>query len=260
MVCWRLKLHRCFQLVRSALPLALARMLELDNALHRLSFAGSFEGILQNCGCRRDASFKIGCKMGATLKCEKKKNPVSHWPTGLFLRRFRMGLNQRPAQSDYRDWRGKNVLPDRHSLPSFFRQERDRNWYQWYKRKCRNWRKRWRKRTIWYSGDYCKRNAIRPVYYDQWNGAKDWHKVQNSPATYLSASSNGDCCPQRWSKRWLLGGRKKQIVFWYYASNHYRYVRLQRYYTNNIATDKDVIEIKEDEIWRKMRYEHCSMI
>ena len=34
--------------------------------------------------------------MGATLKCEKKKNPVNHRFTGLFLRRFRMmGLNQR---------------------------------------------------------------------------------------------------------------------------------------------------------------------
>ena len=44
-------------------------------------------------------------------------------------------------------------------------------------------------------------------------GAKDWHKVQNSSATYFSASGDGGCCPQRWSKRWLLGGRKKQIVF-----------------------------------------------
>ncbi len=52
--------------------------LELDNALHRLSFAESFEGILQNCGCRRGATFKNGCKLGATLKCEKKKSPVSH--------------------------------------------------------------------------------------------------------------------------------------------------------------------------------------
>jgi len=33
--------------------------------------------------------------MGATLKCEKKKSPVNHRFTGLFLRRFRMGLNQR---------------------------------------------------------------------------------------------------------------------------------------------------------------------
>ena len=30
--------------------------------------------------------------MGATLKCEKKKSPVNHRFTGLFLRRFRMGL------------------------------------------------------------------------------------------------------------------------------------------------------------------------
>ena len=44
-------------------------------------------------------------------------------------------------------------------------------------------------------------------------GAKDWHKVQNSSATYLSASGDGDCGPQRWSKRWLLGSCKKQIVF-----------------------------------------------
>ena len=37
-----------------------------------------------------------GCKMGATLKREKKKSPVNHRFTGLFLRRFRMmGLNQR---------------------------------------------------------------------------------------------------------------------------------------------------------------------
>ena len=29
------------------------------------------------------------------------------------------------------------------------------------------------------------------------SGVKDWHKVQNSSATYLSASGNGDCGPQR---------------------------------------------------------------
>ena len=70
--------------------------LELDNGSQILFFAESFEGILQSCGCWLSASFKIGCKLGATLKCIKKKNPVSRWPTGLFLWRFRMGLNQRP--------------------------------------------------------------------------------------------------------------------------------------------------------------------
>jgi hypothetical protein len=60
------------------LPLAIARTLELDNPLQILSFAESFEGILQRYGCRLGASFKDGCKMGATLKCDKKKNPVSH--------------------------------------------------------------------------------------------------------------------------------------------------------------------------------------
>jgi len=29
----------------------------------------------------------------------------------------------------------------------------------------------------------------------------------------MAQLNNGGCCPQRWSKRWLLGGRKKQIVF-----------------------------------------------
>jgi hypothetical protein len=52
--------------------------LELDNALQILFFAESFVGILQRYGCRLGASFKNGCKMGAILKCEKKKNPVSH--------------------------------------------------------------------------------------------------------------------------------------------------------------------------------------
>ena len=61
------------------------------------------------------------------------------------------------------------------------------------------------------------------------NGVKDRRKVQNPPATYLSASGNGCCCPKRWSKRWLLGSCKKQIVFYYNASHYNRFIRLQRY-------------------------------
>ena len=38
------KSHKHFQLVRSALPLALARTLELDNGSQILFFAESFEG------------------------------------------------------------------------------------------------------------------------------------------------------------------------------------------------------------------------
>ena len=70
--------------------------LELDNALQRLSFAGFTVLILQRSGCKPYMVQQIGCKLGAILKCEKKKSPVSRWPTGLFLMRFRMGLNQRP--------------------------------------------------------------------------------------------------------------------------------------------------------------------
>jgi len=69
-----MKHHECFQLVRSALPLALARTLVLDNALHRLSFAESFEGILQSCGCRLGASFKNGCNFEMWEKEESRKS------------------------------------------------------------------------------------------------------------------------------------------------------------------------------------------
>jgi hypothetical protein len=33
--------------------------------------------ILQRSGCKPYMGHEIGCKMGATLKCEKKKSPVN---------------------------------------------------------------------------------------------------------------------------------------------------------------------------------------
>ena len=63
--------------------------LELDNGSQLLFFAGSW--IVNSAKEKR-----IGYKLATNLKCEKKKSPVNHWFTGLFLMRFRMGLNQRP--------------------------------------------------------------------------------------------------------------------------------------------------------------------
>ena len=70
--------------------------LELDNGRNNYSLQDLGLLILQ----RRNTDWlqqnRIGYKLATILKCIKKKSPVSHWPTGLFLKRFRMGLNQRP--------------------------------------------------------------------------------------------------------------------------------------------------------------------
>ena len=59
--------------------------LELDNGRNNYSLQDLGLLILQRSGCKPYMEHGIGCKMGATLKCEKKKSPVNHWFTGLFF-------------------------------------------------------------------------------------------------------------------------------------------------------------------------------
>ena len=67
--------------------------LELDNALHILSFAGLWIVNSAKVSYGVATNIRNWLQIGYNFETYKKESPVSHWPTGLFLRRFRMGLN-----------------------------------------------------------------------------------------------------------------------------------------------------------------------
>ena len=70
--------------------------LELDNGWKIQNLAESFKFYSAEVWFCLATSIVFGYKLATNLKCIKKKSPVNRWFTGLFLRRFRMGLNQRP--------------------------------------------------------------------------------------------------------------------------------------------------------------------
>ena len=70
--------------------------LELDNGWKIQNPAESFKCYSAEVWFCLATSIVFGYKLATNLKCIKKKSPVNRWFTGLFLRRFRMGLNQRP--------------------------------------------------------------------------------------------------------------------------------------------------------------------